>query len=85
MLSSVLEEWSNSFQFLSFFEGREGGLDASFNVCSAGRVVFMGMSIFVCLGRGLLMCGRWWVLEVVSSLDLSASSFSNLTSPWIVM
>lgn len=76
-----------SLRFLSVRVEVEGSLDASANVCSTERVVFMctRVCVFVCPGRGLLMCGRRWVLEVVSSLDLSASSFSSLTSPWMVM
>lgn len=40
---------------------------------------------FVCQGSGLRASGRRWALQLASSSDLSASSFSSLTSPWTVI
>lgn len=72
VFSCVLEERSNSLHHQLVF--------AQLNeLCLCARVCLCVQA------GGLLMCGRWWVLEVVSSLDLPASSFSSLTSPWIVM
>lgn len=83
----LYEDEINSFILLSFFYSTEDSFNRSTNVCSAERVLCVCVCVcLVCVSRQGA-ANVWEVVgaKVVSSLDLSASSFSSLTSPWIVM